>query len=106
MYITPDSIITAGGVLATITSFIVLFRKVFLFLDKINDLEKRVIYLEQKHAKEIRSVKEEQQLVIYGLLACLKGLQEQGCNGSVSEAINKIEKYVNDKAHKGADENE
>ena len=28
-----------------------------------------------------------------------KGLQEKGCNGPVTEAINKIEKYLNAKAH-------
>ncbi|MBE6692662.1 MAG: branched-chain amino acid ABC transporter permease, partial [Ruminococcaceae bacterium] len=33
------------------------------------------------------------------LLACLKGLAAQGCNGPVSEAIDKIEKHINKKAH-------
>lgn len=46
-----------------------------------------------------RSCHEEQTLIIYGLLACLKGLKEQGCNGPVTEAINKIEKHINQKAH-------
>ena len=32
--------------------------------------------------------------------ACLKGLKEQGCNGPVTEAINKIEKHLNLQAHK------
>ena len=31
--------------------------------------------------------------------ACLKGLQEQGCNGPVTEAVNRIEEYLNKKAH-------
>jgi len=38
-------------------------------------------------------------LVVYGLLACLKGLAEQGCDGPVSEAIDRIEKHINKKAH-------
>ena len=38
-------------------------------------------------------------LIVYGLLASLKGLKEQGCNGPVTEAINKIEKHINIKAH-------
>ena len=33
------------------------------------------------------------------VVACLKGLKEQGCNGPVSEAIDKIEKHINKKAH-------
>ena len=42
---------------------------------------------------------EEQQMLTYGVLACLKGLQEKGCNGPVTDAISKIEKYLNAKAH-------
>ena len=36
----------------------------------------------------------------YGVLACLKGLKEQGCNGPVTEAIQTIEKHLNVEAHK------
>ena len=46
-------------------------------------------------------MKEEQALLTEGILACLKGLKEQGCNGPVTEAINKIEKHLNEKAHGG-----
>lgn len=45
------------------------------------------------------AMKKEQTLLVYGILACLKGLKEQGCNGPVTEAINKIEKHLNQKAH-------
>ncbi|MCI6451727.1 MAG: branched-chain amino acid ABC transporter permease, partial [Hungatella sp.] len=38
-------------------------------------------------------------LLVYGVLACLKGMKEQGCNGPVTEAINKIEKHINQQAH-------
>ena len=38
-------------------------------------------------------------LLTYAVLACLKGLKEQGCNGPVTEAIGKIEKHTNQKAH-------
>lgn len=38
-------------------------------------------------------------LLTYAVLACLKGLKEQGCNGPVTEAIGKIEKHINQKAH-------
>lgn len=58
-------------------------------------------WVKQREAqeKEIKSIKEEQQLLTYGVLACLKGLQEQGCDGSVTDAIDKIEKHLNEKAH-------
>ena len=47
----------------------------------------------------VKRTKEEQALLTYGVLACLKGLKEQGCDGPVEEAINKIEKHINQVAH-------
>lgn len=47
----------------------------------------------------IHSIKEEQTLQCYCILACLKGLAEQGCNGPVHDGIKKMEKYLNQKAH-------
>jgi len=40
-------------------------------------------------------------VINYGLLACLKGMQEQGCDGPVTDAISKLEKHLNQKAHRG-----
>ncbi len=50
--------------------------------------------------KEIEQIQDEQAVLTYGVLACLKGLKEQGCDGPVTEAINKIEKHINQAAHK------
>lgn len=56
-----------------------------------------------KHQKEqdkfIKDTQEELTLLTYGVLACLKGLKEQGCDGPVSEAVDKIEKHINKRAH-------
>ena len=58
-------------------------------------------YLKQeKQDKDIKAIKEEQTVLVHGVLACLKGLSEQGCNGPVTEAINQIEKHINKQAHK------
>ena len=55
---------------------------------------------QEEQDKEIRHMKEEQALLTYGVLACLKGLKEQGCDGPVEDAIVKIEKHINEKAHR------
>ena len=55
---------------------------------------------QNKQDTEIKDLKEEQTVICYGVLAALKGLKEQGCNGPVTEAINTIEKHLNKKAHK------
>ena len=81
--ITIASVITALGVI---------FGAVFAFH---NWLLKR-----EKNDTDIKSIKEEQSILTKGVLACLKGLKEQGCNGPVTEAIEDIEEYVNKQAHK------
>jgi hypothetical protein len=81
--ITIASVITALGVI---------FGAVFAFH---NWLLKR-----EKNDTDIKAIKEEQSILTKGVLACLKGLKEQGCNGPVTEAIEDIEEYVNRQAHK------
>ena len=53
------------------------------------------------HETAIKETNEELALLTYGILACLKGLKEQGANGPVTEAITKIEDHLNEKAHGG-----
>ena len=58
-------------------------------------------YLKQeKQDKDIKSIKEEQFLLTQGVLACLNGLQEQGCDGPVTSAIKQLETHINKQAHK------
>jgi Na+/H+ antiporter NhaD/arsenite permease-like protein len=56
---------------------------------------------QEEQDKIIKAIQEEQTLLTYGVLACLKGLHEQGANGPVTEAIDKIEKHINKRAHGG-----
>ena len=46
-----------------------------------------------------KSIQDELTLVVFGVLSSLKGQHEQGCNGPVTEAIDKLEKHINQKAH-------
>lgn len=54
---------------------------------------------QQRQDKEIAAIRHEQTLICYGVLACLKGLKEQGCNGPVTDALNMLEKHLNKAAH-------
>jgi len=67
------------------------------------NLAKGIRWMDRQKAQdaEIKSIKDEQTLITYGLLACLKGLSEQGCDGPVTDAIDRIEKHLNVKAHGG-----
>ena len=55
---------------------------------------------QNKQDDDISSIKEEQSILTKGVLACLKGLKEQGCDGPVTTAIIEIEDHLNKEAHK------
>lgn len=77
---------------ATITALGVIFGAIFAV---------HKWYLKQeKQDKDIKAIKEEQTILTQGILACLQGLHEQGCNGPVTAAIDKIETHLNKQAHK------
>lgn len=108
--ITPQSIITAGSVITAALLLVQRFAKGVRWFDKqeqqttaLEKLKKQheadVQALENELGEEMRRNNAELQLLTYGVLACLKGLQEKGCNGPVTEAVNRIEKYLNQKAH-------
>ena len=88
MYVDVNTIITVASV---ISALVVIFSAVFAVY--------RWYLKQNRQDAEIEKMKAEQCLLTYGILACLKGLKEQGCNGPVTEAIIKIEKHINKQAH-------
>lgn len=121
MYVDAQTIITAGAVLTALVGFVTLGWKLFKWINHQKEQDQEITNIKVQHTKDIADLKtqhtkdmaevkamhhkdtegiqEEQTLVVYGLLACLKGLAEQGCDGPVSEAIDRIEKRINKKAH-------
>lgn len=83
-----QSLVSAAAALGALTALLSYLFKGYAFVKR------------QKEQDEcIRSIREEQALLTCGILACLKGLKEQGCNGPVTEAIRKIEERLNEQAH-------
>jgi len=85
-----QTIITAASVITAVTVLLKNYNRGYDFVKR-----------QQEQDKIIRDTQEELTLLTYGVLACLKGLHEQGANGPVTEAIDKIEKHINKKAHGG-----
>lgn len=88
MYINWETIITVGkiiGALGVITSTVVALYK--------------TVESVRLQKQDIRSIKEEQTLLCYGLRGALQGLIEQGCNGPCKDALDKLEKHLNKEAH-------
>lgn len=88
--LTWQSVVGAAAIIGAVVAVINYLRKLFGWFEK-----------QEMQDKEIKEIREEQTLLTYGILACLRGLKEQDCNGPVTEAIDKIEKHLNQKAHGG-----
>ena len=88
--LTWQSVVGAAAIIGAMVAMVSYLRKLFGWFER-----------QEMQDKEIKEIKEEQSLLTYGILACLRGLKEKGCNGPVSEAIDKIEKHLNQKAHGG-----
>ena len=108
--LTPQSVVALAAVIGAAIAIASYLAKIVRWVDKQSEqdraiqelrttLKTEISSIKAHHDQDIKDLKEEQTLNVYGILACLKGLREQGCNGPVTEAINKIEKYLNQKAH-------
>ena len=88
MYIDADTLITLAAVLTSLGAIGGVVLWLFKFVER-----------NKKQDEELRAIRKEQTLICYGVLACLKGLKEQGCNGPVTAALDKLEKHLNQAAH-------
>ena len=88
MIVTWQTVITAAAFVGAVAALFKSYNKGYDFVQRQN-----------KQDKIIADIQEEQAILTYGILACLKGLKEQGADGPVTEAIDKIEKHLNEKAH-------
>ena len=89
MYVNAQTLITMTAVLAAIAALVNYFTRAHNW------------YLRQEtNEKNIAAIQAEQKVLVKGVLACLKGLREQGCDGPVSDAITQLENHLNEEAHK------
>jgi hypothetical protein len=89
MLVTWQTIVTIASVLAAIIAIFKYYNKGYDWVKKQNEQD-----------QQIQDIKDEQRVLTYGVLACLKGLSEQGCDGPVTDAIQTLEKHLNKQAHK------
>lgn len=111
MYITLNTIIMIGGALSVLGTLIGVILKVHKWYLKVEAVEKRcdeqekqhkedIAELKKHHAEDIIRVNTENTMICYALSACLNGLQQLGANGDVTEAKEKLDKFLNQQAHK------
>lgn len=87
--VSADTIITIAAVIGALS---VIFGVVFAVY--------RWYLKQEKQDKDIAHIKEEDTLIVFALSACLDGLQQLGANHTVPIAKDKLDKYINQRAHK------
>lgn len=87
--VSADTIITVAAVIGALG---VIFGVVFAVY--------RWYLKQEKQDKDIAHIKEEDTLIVFALSACLDGLQQLGANHTVPIAKDKLDKYINQQAHK------
>lgn len=98
--ITADYIIELSKVIGALG---VIFGVVIAFVKWLSKQEKQsadIDVLSEHHEKDLRDVQDELCILNYAVLAALDALKQQGYNGGVTEARDKLEKHINKKAHK------
>ena len=99
MTITAETIVEIAKILGasgTILGVLIAFIK---WLQKQEKQSVDIESLHNLHSTDIEKVQEELCVVDYAILAALDALKQQGYNGKVTEAHDKIDKYLNQKAH-------
>lgn len=99
MTIDTSFIIEASKVIGSIG---VIVGVVFAFVKWVLKQDKQSIdikELNEQHTEDIKAVQEELCVVNYAVLAALDALKQQGYNGGVTEARERLEKHINRKAH-------
>lgn len=99
MLITVDVIIKAAALLGALAALGTAAYKMIRWVQLQEEQSVAIEKLRKKEVRDIKAMKEEQCIISYALLACLDGLKQKGCNGAVTEAYNRMQKHINQKAH-------
>ena len=86
--LTWQSIVGAAAIIGAFIALVTYLKKLFGWFDQ-----------QAKQDRDIQNIKDEQELLIKGMLACLKGLNRLGCDGEVTGQITAIEDHLNKTAH-------
>ena len=86
--ITFDGLVKGVALLVSLAALLGLVWRTFKKIDETNN-----------NRDEIEKIKAEQNVICFGLFACLDGLRQLGANGNVTKAYNALEKHITEQAH-------
>lgn len=100
MTITASSIITFASLIGALSAIFAVLYKILKWFENQKNQDDKIKCLEERHKEDIKEIREEQRVICTGVLACLDGLEQLGCNHSVPRAKEQLEEHLNKIAHK------
>jgi len=88
MYVEASTVISLVALITALYTLFKYYNKIFTWVKK-----------QECQDKDIQSIKKEMTLICYCMSATLDGLMQLNCNHSVPVAKDKLDKYINQKAH-------
>jgi len=88
MYVDASTVISIVALLTALYTLFKYYNKIFNWVKK-----------QECQDKDIQNIKKEMTLICYCMSATLDGLMQLNCNHSVPVAKDKLDKYINQKAH-------
>lgn len=89
-------IISAAALAAAVIALVGYYNKIHNWVRHQDEQDARMAAIEA----DIAESKEERTLIVFALSACLDGLQQLGANHTVPVAKDKLDKFINKKAHR------
>ena len=88
MYIDADTIIKTASLLAALGALVGAVIAVY-----------KQVESNKRQSEVIKEMQEEQTIICYGLRGALQGLIEKGCDGPCKDALQMLDKHLNQNAH-------
>ena len=99
MTITVPSIITFASLLGALATIFAVLYKILKWFEKQQKQDEKIKELEKRHEDDVNSMRSELRVICTGVLACLDGLEQKGCNHTVPKAKAQLEEHLNKMAH-------
>lgn len=99
MTITTSTIITLASLIGALSAIFTVLYKILKWFENQKNQDDKIKCLEDRHKEDIKEIREEQRVICTGVLACLDGLEQLGCNHSVPRAKEQLEEHLNKIAH-------
>ena len=95
-----QTFILIASAISSLVALIGFMWTIFKFVNRQKEQDKEIEDIKQTLKTEVSALRDELQVITYGILSALDGLKQIGANGNVTDAHDHIQKHMNKEAHK------